>query len=226
MATVVFQPAQSGPATAPSAPLKPIAVAGDTTAGISWSTPVNGGSPITSYTVTPYLGNTALTAVKVDRQPRPHVGHRHRPDQRLQLHLQGHGHQRRRHQPGLHHQRRFAVTQPGGTWAPLQTWPIMPLATHLLYNGKTISWDGWQQPQPSVVWDPANPSVYTTINRARRHLLLGSRAAAQRRSDDRRRLRNTDHRPARPFRDRRSSTPRQGPGGRPRAFTYHAGIPR
>jgi hypothetical protein len=51
-----------------------------------------------------------------------------------------------------------------GTWSAQQTWPIAPLATHLLYNGKVITWDGWQQPQPSVVWDPADPTKFTTIN--------------------------------------------------------------
>src|SRR5262249_32441316 len=53
---------------------------------------------------------------------------------------------------------------PGGTWSGLQTWPIAPLAMHVLYTGKTVSWDGWQQPQPTVAWDPAAPSTFTTVN--------------------------------------------------------------
>ena len=31
-------------------------------------------------------------------------------------------------------------------------------------NGKFVFWDGWQQPQPSIVWDPATPATFTTIN--------------------------------------------------------------
>jgi hypothetical protein len=46
-------------ATRPSAPTGVSAVAGDHQVTVSWSAPSNGGSPITSYTVTPYIGGVA-----------------------------------------------------------------------------------------------------------------------------------------------------------------------
>ncbi|WP_096301203.1 fibronectin type III domain-containing protein [Jatrophihabitans sp. GAS493] len=162
MATIVFNPAQTGPATAPSAPTGLIATAGDSSASLSWGAPNNGGSPITSYTVTPKQGTTALTPISITGTPTTATipgltnGQQYSFDVTATNSV-GTG-------PAATSNAVTPVAAPGGSWAPLRTWPIMPLATHLLYNGKTISWDGWQQPQPSVVWDPANPTVFTTIN--------------------------------------------------------------
>jgi Domain of unknown function (DUF4082)/Fibronectin type III domain/Bacterial Ig domain len=55
--------------TAPAAPAGVTATAGDGTAKVSWTAPGNGGSPITSYTVTPFAGSTALTPVTVTGSP-------------------------------------------------------------------------------------------------------------------------------------------------------------
>src|SRR5450755_2393770 len=56
---VNFLPA--GPATVPTAPTNVTATAGNGSATVSWTAPSNGGSPITSYTVTPFIGGTAQT---------------------------------------------------------------------------------------------------------------------------------------------------------------------
>jgi peptidoglycan/xylan/chitin deacetylase (PgdA/CDA1 family) len=56
-------------ATAPAAPTGVSATAGDSSATVSWTAPANGGSAITSYTVTPYAGATALTPVTVSGNP-------------------------------------------------------------------------------------------------------------------------------------------------------------
>ena len=70
--------------------------AGDASVALSWTAPAsNGGSAITGYRVTPYIGATAQTAD-------PHrVGgddlHRHRPDERHGLHVHGRRDQRGRH---------------------------------------------------------------------------------------------------------------------------------
>ena len=64
----------------------------------TWTAPTaDGDSPITGYTVTPYIGATAQTPVSGRRLGDQRDGHR--PDQRHGLHVQGHGHQRRRHEP-------------------------------------------------------------------------------------------------------------------------------
>ncbi|RZT77371.1 putative Ig domain-containing protein [Micromonospora violae] len=49
------------PYTLPGAPTNTTATAGTTAATVSWTAPANGGSPITGYTVTPYLGAVAQT---------------------------------------------------------------------------------------------------------------------------------------------------------------------
>jgi Domain of unknown function (DUF4082)/Bacterial Ig domain/Fibronectin type III domain/Lysyl oxidase len=69
--------AVSGPSgavtpSAPTAPLEPTAVkatAGSSGANVTWSAPANGGSTITSYTVTPYAGSTAAPASTVSGSP-------------------------------------------------------------------------------------------------------------------------------------------------------------
>jgi hypothetical protein len=63
---VVFS---SGPATAPAAPTNVTATAGDSSASVSWTAPSDGGSGITSYTVTPYVGTTAGTPKTVTGSP-------------------------------------------------------------------------------------------------------------------------------------------------------------
>ncbi|WP_323100933.1 N,N-dimethylformamidase beta subunit family domain-containing protein [Intrasporangium sp. YIM S08009] len=59
----------TGPATAPAAPTSVTATPGNGSAQVSWGVPPDGGSPITSYTVTPYVGTTAQTAVRVTGNP-------------------------------------------------------------------------------------------------------------------------------------------------------------
>jgi Domain of unknown function (DUF4082)/Fibronectin type III domain/Bacterial Ig domain len=57
------------PLTAPSAPAGVTASAGNGSASVSWTAPANGGSPITSYTITPYVGATAQPTTTVSGSP-------------------------------------------------------------------------------------------------------------------------------------------------------------
>jgi large repetitive protein len=59
--TSAVSPASTGviPYTVPSAPTISTATAGDSSASLSWTAPSNGGSAITSYVVTPYIGTVA-----------------------------------------------------------------------------------------------------------------------------------------------------------------------
>ena len=60
------------PGTAPTAPLGVVASPAAGQAQVSWSPPTsNGGSTITSYTVTPFLNGTALGTTTVNGNPAP-----------------------------------------------------------------------------------------------------------------------------------------------------------
>jgi hypothetical protein len=69
MAAVVFKSGSQAPPTAPAAPANVTATAGNQSAVVTWSAPANGGSPITSYTITPYIGSAAQTATVVSGSP-------------------------------------------------------------------------------------------------------------------------------------------------------------
>ena len=58
----------TGP-TPPSAPTNVSATAGNAKATVSWTAPSSGGSPITSYTITPYIGTTAQTPTTITGSP-------------------------------------------------------------------------------------------------------------------------------------------------------------
>jgi Domain of unknown function (DUF4082)/Fibronectin type III domain/Bacterial Ig domain len=63
---VVFS---TGPASTPAAPTNVSATAGNASATVQWTAPTDGGSPITTYTVTPYIGATAQTPTAVTGTP-------------------------------------------------------------------------------------------------------------------------------------------------------------
>jgi hypothetical protein len=69
MATVVFKAAVAGPPASPAAPTGVQAVPGDGSATVLWTAPSNEGSPITSYTVTPYVGSVAQAATTIIGSP-------------------------------------------------------------------------------------------------------------------------------------------------------------
>jgi Galactose oxidase-like, Early set domain/Fibronectin type III domain/Glyoxal oxidase N-terminus len=165
MATVVFRTGTPPPPTVPGAPTGVAATAGDGAATVSWTAPDNGGSPITGYTVTPYIGSAAQPPTTVTGSPPPTTALVNNLTNGTAYtftvtatNAAGTGAASAPSAPVT------PARQAGGSWAPQQTWPIVALSNTLLPNGNVIAWDGWQQPQPSVVWNPATPQDFTTFN--------------------------------------------------------------
>jgi hypothetical protein len=154
--TVVLKAGESGAPTAPAAPTGVVATGGNTTASVSWTAPPNGNSPITLYTVTPYIGSTAQPAVKVEGSP---------PVTNATI-------------TGLKNGTAYTFTvtatnaigtspasaasnsvtpnaAPGGEWSSLMNWPFVAVHLVQLANGNVLGLDGWQQPEPTYVWNPS-----------------------------------------------------------------------
>jgi hypothetical protein len=81
-------------ATVPGALTNMVATAGNGSATVNWTAPSNGGSAITSYTITPYVGTTAQATTTISGSSPAYLGHDRWPHQRHHLHLQGLGHER------------------------------------------------------------------------------------------------------------------------------------
>ena len=92
----ITPPARPRPARRPAS----AGTAGDASVALSWTAPAsNGGSAITGYRVTPYIGTTAQTAILTGSAAT--TLHRHRPHERHGVHVQGRGDQRGRHRRRL-----------------------------------------------------------------------------------------------------------------------------
>ena len=149
-ATLVFKPESAGAPSAPAAPTTVDAVAGNASAQLTWTAPDNGGSPITSYTVTPYADGVAQAPTVLTGAP---------PASAATV-------------SGLSNAvpYTFRVTAtnaigtgpasaasngvvpdpvPQGQFGALQNWPIVAVHSVVLDNGKLLQWDGWETPEPT-----------------------------------------------------------------------------
>ncbi len=152
--TVVLVAGESGPATLPGTPTAVDATAGNGNATLTWTAPANGNSPITSYTVTPYIGSTAQTPSTVTGSPAT-------PSATVSgltngttytftvtaTNSVGAGPVSAASNPVT------PLTEPGGEFAPLMNWPFVAIHMFLLSNGNVLALDGWQQPEPTYVWN-------------------------------------------------------------------------
>jgi hypothetical protein len=163
-ATVVLKPENgNGTATAPGTPTSVAAVAGNASATLTWTSPPDGGSPLTSYTVTPYADGVAGAPTTVTGTP---------PTPSVTV-------------SGLTNAVPYAFTVsatnaigtgpvsqpsnsivpdpvPAGQFGALKTWPIVAVHSVVLDDGKLLQWDGWETPEPTELYDPAT-GTFTTI---------------------------------------------------------------
>lgn len=162
--TVVLKPESSGgTATAPGAPTAVAAVAGPGSATLTWTAPPDGGSPLTSYTLTPYADGVAGTpTVVTGTPPTPSVtvtGLSNAVPYTFTVsaaNVVGSG----------------PVSQPSNTVVPnpvpagqfgaLKTWPIVAVHSVVLDDGRLLQWDGWETPEPTELYDPV-AGTFTTI---------------------------------------------------------------
>jgi hypothetical protein len=160
---VLRSSSSSGP-TAPAVPTGVTAVSGNTSATISWTAPSNGGSPITSYAVTPYGAGVAQTPIVVNGTP---------PSPTATASGLTNGVSYTFTVTATNAVGTSAASTPSnavvpvastlGQWGPVQTWPIVAVHSVLLKNGKLLVWDGWETPEPTSVYDPATGTFTTMV---------------------------------------------------------------
>jgi hypothetical protein len=162
MATVVFA---SSTQSAPEAPTGVAASPGNNAANLSWTAPASGGSAITSYTITPYVGGVAQPTTTVSGSP---------PATTAVVSGLTNGttytftvtatNAIGTSPPSAPSSQTTPSPEPQGEWSSLQTFPMVAISSILMDNGSFLFWDGWQQPEPTEVWNPATPQTFTTIN--------------------------------------------------------------
>jgi len=162
MATVVFVSAVQ---SAPQAPTEVAGTPGNDAATVSWAAPPSGGSPITSYTVTPYIAGVAQAPTVVAGGPPPTtavagglVNGTTYTFTVTATNAVGTG------PPSAPTGAIIPSPDPQGAWSALQSFPMVAISSILTDTGEFIFWDGWQQPEPTEVWNPATPTTFTTID--------------------------------------------------------------
>ncbi len=162
MATVVFE---SSVQATPQAPTNVSASPGNNAVTVTWTAPPSGGSQITSYTVTPYVNGVAQQPTVVAGAPAPTqavpggmVNGTAYTFTVSATNANGTGPASVPSSPVT------PSAEPQGQWSALQTFPMVAISSILMDNGSFIFWDGWQQPEPTEVWNPSSPSTFTTLN--------------------------------------------------------------
>jgi hypothetical protein len=161
--TIVLKAAESGPTTVPATPTAVAAVAGNGTASVTWTPPAGGNSPITSYTVTPYIASSAQSPTVVTGSPPPASatikGLTNGTTYTFTVaatNAVGTGPVSGESNPIT------PVSKPEGEWTPLESWPFVAIHLFQLADGNVLAFDGWQQPEPTYVWNPTTKAFTST----------------------------------------------------------------
>jgi hypothetical protein len=162
-ATVVLRPGESGPPAVPGEPTTVNATAGNGSATVTWATPPANNSPITSYTVTPYVGTAAQPATTITGSPPANTatitGLTNGTAYTFTVSATN------AIGTGPVSQASNAVTPstaPGGEWTSLMDWPFVAIHLFLLSTGHVVAFDGWQQPEPTYEWNPTTQAFTST----------------------------------------------------------------
>jgi hypothetical protein len=158
----LFQPAASTPAV-PGVPTSVSASPGEGGATVSWALPWDGGSPITSYTITPYVGTTAGSPSTV-AGPATSATLSGLTDGTSYTFTVAATNAIGTGPASAQSNTVTPAAQPQGQWSPLQNWPLVAIHSALLKTGRVLTWDGWQQPQPSMEFDLSTQTFTNQMN--------------------------------------------------------------
>ena len=164
-ATIVLKTSAPAAPSPPNTPNGVTASPGNGQATVSWTAPADGGSPITKYTVTPYVGTTAQTPTVVTGNPPATtatvtglVNNTTYTFTVSATNANGTS------APSVASNPVTPASSPAGQWAALMNWPMVAVHSVLLKNGNLLIWDGWQNPEPTAVWNATSQTFPTTIN--------------------------------------------------------------
>ena len=158
----LFQPAASTPAV-PGVPTSVSASPGEGGATVSWAPPWDGGSPITSYTITPYVGSTAGSPTTV-AGPVTSAAISGLADGTSYTFTVAATNSVGTGPASAQSNVVTPAAQPQGQWSALQNWPVVAIHSALLKTGRVLTWDGWQQPQPSMEFDLSTQTFMNQMN--------------------------------------------------------------
>ena len=166
MATVVLRGSTPVQATTPSAPTSVVATAGDSSAAVTWVAPSDGNSVITSYTVTPYVGSAAQPSVTVSGSPPSTSANFANLTNGTTYTFTVYATNAVGNGPTSSASNPVTPGTPSteGQFSSLMSWPIVAVHSILMANGKSLLFDGWQQPQPTYVWNPASQAFEATVD--------------------------------------------------------------
>ncbi len=164
-ATIIFKASAPAAPSAPNAPGAVVATPGSGQATVSWTAPYDGGSAITKYTVTPYIGSNAQTPTVVTGSPPATtatidglVNNTTYTFTVTATNANGTS------PPSVASNAVTPSSSPQGQWSALMNWPLVAVHSVLLKSGNLLVWDGWQAPQPTSVWNATSQTFPTTIN--------------------------------------------------------------
>jgi Domain of unknown function (DUF1929)/Fibronectin type III domain/Glyoxal oxidase N-terminus len=154
--------------TPPGAPVGVVAKAGAGSATLSWTAPDDGGSPITSYAITPYAGSVAQAPTTVSGSPpwptatvtglRDGITYSFTVTAANAVGSGPPSAPATSSGPSTTRSAMASATPSAsseGQWAPSMNWPMVAIHSVLLDTGQVLQFDGWQQPEPTQVWDPS-----------------------------------------------------------------------